>query len=125
MFFCCFFTIFGSLTYILMYSTTVGSAAPQIPTAGGSLAEIRTRDRVTEWQVCYQLSHHTSFFLFFWIFAPIGHIDTVFPVRVLYPEPCTRLYEIPMYHHSSTAQSILLPVGSGLQDPQRLWVRPA
>ena len=39
----------------LLYSTTVGSAAPQIPTAGGSLAEIRTRDWVTKWQVCYQL----------------------------------------------------------------------
>ena len=35
-------------------------------------------------------------FFFFWIFAPTGHIDTVFPVRGLYPEPCTRLYEIPI-----------------------------
>ena len=44
----------------LLYSITEGSAAPQIPTTGGYLAEIRTRDRVTEWQVCYQLSYHTS-----------------------------------------------------------------
>ena len=38
----------------LIYSTTVGSAAPQIPTAGGSLAEIRTRDLVGESQERYQ-----------------------------------------------------------------------
>ena len=54
-----------------------------------------------------------------------GHIATLFPVRVLYPEPRTRPYEICIYHHRSFALSVELPVGSGLQDPQQLLVRPA
>ena len=45
----------------LLYSTTVGSAAPQIPTGGGSLAEIQTRDlRLSEGHykmiLCYVIS---------------------------------------------------------------------
>ena len=58
-------------------------------------------------------------------FVPPGHLATLFPVRALYPEPRTRLYEIRIYHHRSFALSVELPVGSGLQDPQQLWVRPA
>ena len=73
-------------------------------------------------------SRFTDFFVIlfntFFMGGSIGHIATVFPVRVLYPEPRTQPYEIPIYCHSSTAQSILLPVGSGLQDSQWLWVRP-
>jgi hypothetical protein len=33
-------------------------------------------------------------------FAP-GHIIQYFPMQALYPEPCTRPYEIRIYRHSS------------------------
>ena len=43
-------------------------------------------------------SGYPSIFFFFFVavrpFAPSGHIDTLFPVRPLYPEPRTRPYEI-------------------------------
>ena len=54
-----FFSFYRSFMF-LIYSNTVGSAAPQISTAGGSLPEFRTSDRVTERQERYQVSHHTS-----------------------------------------------------------------
>ena len=63
-------------------------------------------------------------YIFFFFFAA-GHIATLFPVRALYPEPCNRPYEIRIYHHRSFALNVELPVGSGLQDPQQLLVRPA
>ena len=56
---------------------------------------------------------------------PLGIVlFTLFPVQALYPEPCTQPYEILIYLHSS-AQRVLLPVGSGLQGLQQLWGRPA
>ena len=50
-------------------------------------------------------------------FAP----PTLFPVRALYLDPCTRLYEIRIYRHCSSLR--VLTAGLGLQDPQQLWGR--
>ena len=65
------------------------------------------------------------FFIFSWLlglFALPGHIDTLFPVQPLYPEPRTRPYEI-CISLSKFAQSVdcRSAVGLGLQDPQQLW----
>jgi hypothetical protein len=37
-----------------------------------------------------------------------GHIIQYFPVQALYPEPCTRPYEIRIYRHSSVLRAILI-----------------
>ena len=68
---------------------------------------------------------YVAFTLGRYFFAPPGHIATLFPVQALYPETRTRPYEIRIYYHHSFALSVELQVGSGLQDPQQLLVRPA
>jgi hypothetical protein len=38
--------------------------------------------------------------------VPPGHIIQYFPVQALYPEPCTQLYEIHIYRHSSVLRAL-------------------
>jgi hypothetical protein len=52
-----------------------------------------------------ELSH--VFFIYLFIFVvPPGHIIQYFPVQRLYPEPCTRLYGIRIYLHSSALRAL-------------------
>jgi hypothetical protein len=39
-------------------------------------------------------------------FCAPGHIIQYFPVQALYPEPCTRPYQIRIYHHSSVLRAL-------------------
>ena len=46
------------------------------------------------------------FLLLLGLFAPPGHIDTLFPVWALYPEPRTRPYEIRIYRYRSLLRAL-------------------
>ena len=41
------------------------------------------------------------------LIVPTGHIDTLFPVGALYPEPRTQLYEIGIYRHCSSLRALV------------------
>ena len=60
-------------------------------------------------------------------FCAPGHIDTLFPVRAMYPEPRTRPYEIRKYPHRSSLRALTYKLGTGaggeswkISEPKRL-----
>ena len=53
------------------------------------------------------LLYENNFFLWLLgLFVPPGHIDTLFPVQALYPEPRTRPYDIRIYCHPSLLRAL-------------------